>query len=382
MHPSPLTPVVAALRWGLHVLAVVLSVVVVVRCLVADPVQVAAAVLAIVWLGVYFAGIAIIGRRGWTLGWLLTLTLLWLAQLALSPEAVYLVFVLFFLYLRLLGRTGGLVAVAVSTAVAIVGFASHSGWSAAAVIGPTLGALVAVIIAAGYTQLFAEAVERQRLIDELIAAREDLAEKERAVGRAAERERLAGEIHDTVAQSLSSIQLLLHAAEASTGEQSRTSMLLARNAAADALTETRRLIAELTPAPLDGQSLAAALRSVADDAAAHGIDTHVSVDGVPGFVPMPVEAALVRIAQGTVANVIRHAQASTMHVTLTYADDAVHLDVVDDGQGFDVAGTTGYGLSTIRRRVADLDGVVDISSDSDGTTVAVTFEFPERQVVG
>ena len=298
---------------------------------------------------------------------------MWLVELALTPEATYLVFVLFFLYLHLLGRRRGSVAVVLATAVAVIGYAAHSGWSAAAVIGPVLGAGVAVVISAGYAQLFAEAAQRERLIDELVTARADLEEQQQAVGRAAERERLAAEIHDTVAQSLSSIQLLLHAAEQATGERAQVSIALARTAAANALTETRRLIAELSPAPLDGSSLADALRRVAADAAGHGIDTSVVIEGDVEHLAMPTEAALVRIAQGAVSNVVRHSQATALHLTLTYTDDDVHLDIVDDGTGFAPDTSEGYGLTTIRRRVADLGGIADVSSDAGGTTVAVSF---------
>lgn len=373
MHPSPLTPVVAALRWGLHLLAVALTVVVMVRALIATPTDVAAAIVAGVWLAVYFAGGLVVGNRRRALLWLAVLTAVWLVELALTAEATYLVFVLFFLYLHLMGRRIGLAAVTLATGVAVVGYALHNGWSAAAIIGPVLGAGVAVVISAGYAQLFAEARQRERLIDELVAARADLSDQQQAIGRAEERERLAAEIHDTVAQSLSSIQLLLHAAEQSTGEQAASSIMLARKAAGDALTETRRLIAELSPAPLDGSSLADALRRVAADASGHGITVSVLIEGDAQPLAMPTEAALVRVAQGAVSNVVRHSHAGRLHLTLTYTADEVHLDIVDDGTGFASDASEGYGLSTIRRRVDSLGGQVDITSDDGGTTVAVSF---------
>lgn len=93
----------------------------------------------------------------------------WLACLCVSAEAVYLAFVLFFVYLHLLGMRRGTLAVCVATVVAVVGFAAHNGWSVAALIGPVLGAGVAVVISAGYRGLYAEVVARQQLIDELVA---------------------------------------------------------------------------------------------------------------------------------------------------------------------------------------------------------------------
>lgn len=379
MHASPLSPVVAALRWGLHLLAVALTVVVVMRAVLAGPGQYAAAVIACCWLAVYFAGGLLVSRRPLVWAWLGALTVLWAVDLTLFAEAVYLVFVLFFLYLHVLPRIVGSIALIASTAVAIVGFGLHNGWSAAAVIGPALGACVAAVISSGYAQLFAEAAEREQLITELRSTRADLASQQQAVGRAAERERVAAEIHDTVAQSLSSIQLLLHAAEQACGPSASPTIEMARTAAADALTETRRLIAGLSPAPLQGQSLAEALRRVASDADAHGIAVRVVIEGTPQALPMPLEAALVRIAQGAVSNVIRHARAASLFLTLTYTEGEVHLDVVDDGEGFDTMATRGYGLDTIRRRVAELGGVADLDSEPGNTVLAVTFPlFPEE----
>ncbi|WP_442945618.1 sensor histidine kinase [Nocardia sp. SSK8] len=271
-------------------------------------------------------------------GWLAALTVLWLALLGLTPDAVYLAFGLFFVYLHLLPRVWGLTAVVLATAVGVVGFAAHRGWSAGAVVGPVLGAAVAIGIGLGYQALYREAVERERLISELLSTRATLAEQERTAGKLAERERLAKEIHDTVAQGLSSIQLLLHAAEQAAPDHPALDRIrLARETAAEDLAETRRLIDELAPAALDGQSLAEALARICERAQSPTLSTQLLVEGEPERLPMPVEAALVRIAQSAVANVVQHAQAARMRVTLTYDDTDVHLDIVDDGIGIDPA---------------------------------------------
>lgn len=116
-------------------------------------------------------------------------------------------------------------------------------------VGPIIGAAVAVAIGLGYQALYREAAERGRLIDELMNTREELASTSRDAGKFAERERLAAEIHDTVAQGLSSIQMLLHAAERADPDSPAIRQIsLARETAADSLAETRQLIAELTPA--------------------------------------------------------------------------------------------------------------------------------------
>ncbi|MBL1075511.1 sensor histidine kinase [Nocardia sp. 2] len=384
MHRSPLTPVFAALQLGLHVLVVILTGIVTVQAVMADEYPYLVIVLAGAFLGVYFVG----GRFRRNLRaariWLLALTALWLGLVAVAPLAVYLVFGLFFLYLHLLPRAWGMLAVVAATAVAVVGFALHRGWTFGGVIGPLLGAMVAVAIGLGYEALFREAADRQRLIDELLATRETLAEQERTAGKLAERERLAQEIHDTVAQGLSSIQMLLHAVErAAPDHPALEKIRLARETAADNLAETRQLIAELTPAALEGQSLTEALNRIARRAAAPGLDSQVLVEGAPQRLPMSVEAALVRIAQGAVSNVVQHARADRMRITLTYADDAVHLDVVDDGVGIapavlQRAPSGSFGLVAMRSRVEQQGGTMNVESDPGHTAVTVSFPLEDQ----
>jgi len=380
VHSSPFTPVFTALRLGLHVLVTTLAVVVAVRALLPGAGHPLAVVtLTVAFLAVYFAG-ALVGRRpaGIRL-WLAALTVLWLGLVVLAPDAGYLAFGLFFLYLHLLPRPWGFLAVGAATAVAVIGFGVHRGWTVAGAIGPMLGAAVAVGIGLGYEALFRESAERQRLIDELLSTRATLAEQERTAGKLSERERLAQEIHDTVAQGLSSIQLLLHAAEQSAPDHPALQQIrLARETAAENLAETRRLIAELTPAALEGQSLAQALERICLRAEAPGLITQMVVEGTPERLPMPIEAALVRIAQGAVSNVVRHADASRMRLTLTYSDTEVYLDVVDDGTGIDPAvlnrapsGT--FGLAAMRSRVEQQGGTMAVESEPGHTAITVSF---------
>lgn len=387
VHSSPLTPVVTTLRLGLHVLVTVLAVVVAVRALLPDGGGhgIAVVALTVVWLLVYFAGTEFPRSRSRTVSdgavwvWLAALTVLWLVLLALTPDAVYLAFGLFFVYLHLLPRPWGLVAVVAVTVIGVLGFAAHRGWSAGAVVGPVLGALVAIGIGLGYQALHREAVERERLIDELIGTRAILAEQERTAGKLAERERLAKEIHDTVAQGLSSIQLLLHAAEQAAPDHPALERIrLARETAAEDLAETRRLIDELSPAALDGQSLAEALERICLRAQSPALSTQLLVEGEPERLPMPVEAALVRIAQSAVANVVQHAQAARMRVTLTYGDTDAHLDIVDDGIGIEPdmvrhPRSGAFGLAAMRSRVEQQGGAMTVESEPGHTAVTVSF---------
>ncbi|MQY19181.1 sensor histidine kinase [Nocardia macrotermitis] len=380
MHRSPLTPVFAALQVALHVLMVALTVYVMVRALVpGGQYRVAVTALAVVFLLIYFGGVLLRSRPVAARVWLGALTVLWLGLVALAPEAIYLVFGLFFLYLHLLPRVWGLLAVLAATICSVVGFALHEGWTAGGVIGPVLGAAVALAIGFGYRALYREAADRQQLIDELLDTRAALAERERTAGKLAERQRLAQEIHDTVAQGLSSIQMLLHAAEGVAPDHPALQKIrLARETAADNLAETRQLIGDLTPAALEGQSLAGALERIAQRASAPGVDAHVLVEGEPERLPMPVEAALVRVAQGAVSNVVRHARAQRMRITLTYGEDGVHLDVVDDGIGIapEVFAQGTFGLNAMRSRVEQQGGRMDVESESGHTAVTVSFPSP------
>ncbi|MFF0529185.1 sensor histidine kinase [Nocardia amikacinitolerans] len=384
MHSSPLTPVVTALRLGLHVLVTTLAAVVVIRALLPGaPHPAAVAAVGIGFVVVYFAGAAKSGRSG-TLLWSAALTVLWLVLVVLSADAIYLAFGLFFLYLHLLPRPVNFLAVAAATAVAVTGFGMHRGWSVAGVLGPVLGAAVAVGIALGYRMLFRESAERERLIAELLSTRASLAEQERTAGKLAERERLAKEIHDTVAQGLSSIQLLLHAAEqAAPDHPALPQIRLARATAAEDLAETRRLIAELAPVALEGQSLAQALDRVCRRAATPSLSTQLIIEGRPERLPMPIEAALVRIAQSAVSNVVRHAKAARMRLTLTYAEAEVLLDVVDDGVGISSRVLRqpppgSFGLAAMRSRVEQQGGTMTVESEPGHTAVTVSFPVPTR----
>ncbi|MDI9917215.1 sensor histidine kinase [Rhodococcus sp. IEGM 1379] len=386
MHRSPLTPVFAGLQLGLHILVVALAGVVFLRAVIDESTLTPYIVsLSVIFAAVYLFGVAKRLRGNAALWWLAVLTLVWIVLMALSAEAAYLVFGLFFLYVHLLRRPWSLIAVVVTTAISVIGTALHREWSVAGAIGPIIGAAVAVAIGLGYQALYREAAERGRLIDELMNTREELASTSREAGKFAERERLAAEIHDTVAQGLSSIQMLLHAAERADPDSPAVRQIsLAREAAADSLAETRQLIAELTPAALDGQSLADALGRICERATSPDLEAHAVIEGEAVALPMPLEATLVRIAQGAVANVLRHSEATRMAVTLTYSEDTVSLDIVDNGIGFDVAAldrgpVESFGLTAIRRRVQLQGGTFDIESEPGHTAVTVTFPLHDGE---
>lgn len=393
MDHSALTPVFTAMRVGLHTLVVGLTLFVLLRACIAvaetgdwsRPGVIIA--LGVLFLVLYAAGARLqTGRaRGRSWLWLAALSALWLGMACLTPDAAFLVFPLFFLFLHLVAWPWNVVAVVASTVAAIVLLALHTGWSIGGVVGPLIGAAVAVVIGLGYAALFREAHEREDLIADLLATRSQLAATEREAGMLAERSRLAREIHDTVAQGLSSIQLLLHAVErADAAHPAIEHVRLARETAATNLAETRRFIRELTPPALEDQNIEGALRRLAATTSqTSGLAVNVGVSGDPVALPMTVETALLRVAQGSLANVVQHANATQVGLTLSYMDDAVSLDVVDDGRGFVPVDTAGggpagrresFGLATMRQRVAQLGGTAVVeSSPGAGTAIAVSF---------
>src|SRR5690606_10946961 len=155
------------------------------------------------------------------------------------PEAAYLAFPLFFLAQFLLGVWAGVAAVAALAAVAVVALGMHDGFTPAGVVGPVVGALVALGLGAGVRALSRESQARREVIAELVRTRSELASRQREVGRESERARLAGEIHDTVAQGLASIGMLLHAAERTDPSHPAVDQIrLAREVAGENLVET------------------------------------------------------------------------------------------------------------------------------------------------
>ena len=396
---SALTPVFSGLRIGLHVMIAGLTGLVVVRTLLgAAPNPVLVVTLALVFLATYVGGSELARRRPWRWVipvWMTLLMAEWLALTLLEQDAAFIVFPLFFLQLHVLPLRAGIPLVLVSVLLTIWSMSLHVGLGLGATLGPLTGAAVAVAVGLGYRALLREAAERQNLIQDLLATRAELAATARDAGTLAERERLAREIHDTVAQGLSSIQLLLHAAERTvTDPPALEHLRLARDTAAANLQETRRFIRELTPPALDTQTLPGALArlavSVERTALGGGqpttVSLHVTGDAVP--LSMALETTLLRIAQGSLANVAQHAGARRAEVTLSYMSDEVALDVVDDGCGFTVADAAAhrsesFGLVAIRQRVEQLGGnFVLESTPGQGTAVAVTFPIGQSFQTG
>ncbi len=203
----------------------------------------------------------------------------------------------------------------------------------------------------------------------------------REAGVLDERQRMAREIHDTLAQGLVGIITQLEAA-AQGGSGARRHTDLALDLARDSLAEARRSVQALAPAQLDEVRLADALAAVgARWSDLTGVTTTTTTTGTPIAVRPEVEVALLRTGQEALANVAKHAQASAVAVTLSYMNDVVSLDVRDDGVGFvalseDAAragANGGFGLTAMRQRIEQLGGELAVESDpGGGTTIAAS----------
>lgn len=332
---------------------------------------------------VFVAGLALQGRLGgrgdavWVS--LLFCGVVWLILQA--PEFLWVAFPLWLLAGVALPLLWALLLAAVTLAAIVTALAWSGNDSPGAVLGPLIGALVAVGLARGVLRFEHEASEHRRLVGEVLRAEDAVAAAQREVGVQAERARLARDIHDTLAQGLSSVVLLARAARREP-DAARARELLARieDTAAANLADVRRVVYDLAAA--DAGGLAEPLRRLADEvAAATGAAASVSVDPELPRLGTATEVALLRVAQGMLANVRRHAQPARFAVELARSGDAVRLDVVDDGVGFDPARVRaptlegGYGLRSLRERLAGLGGGLAVESEPGGGT-AVTAWLP------
>jgi signal transduction histidine kinase len=269
--------------------------------------------------------------------------------------------------------------------LAPVAFLLEPGRRAHGAVLPTVGsAALSLVFSAAFgtwiTRIIHQSRERADLIERLQAAQAELAEVSRQAGTLAERQRLAGEIHDTLAQGLTSIVMLLQAAEqeitADPGE-ARRHVSLAAQAAREGLAEARAMVAALTPAHLEASTLPEALRRLTGRVGAElGIDARFEVHGETRALPATVEVVLLRVGQEALANVRKHSAAGHVRVALCYGEDTARLDVSDDGTGFDPGRVNGgYGLRGMRGRILAAGGSFDVRA-RPGAGTALTVEVP------
>ncbi|MGA5564924.1 histidine kinase [Streptomyces platensis] len=384
--------------------------------------------------------------------WLGAVVAAWVVLVLLAPSFAWCAVPLFYTGLRTLPAGAASLLVGVLTVFVVVAqLRLSAGPDPNLLLAPPA---VAVLATAVFVHMERQAVRQRALIDDLIRTRRELAATERRAGTLAERQRLSMEIHDTLAQGLSSQQMLLQAAARTWDSEPATARGHIRTATeitARNLAEARRFVHDLAPADLaDGASLPEALRELAarttqselpagpppapqepptgrpaparqpaagrpavqepavqqpavqrsavqQPAAQSGpgprgaVTVRFHEDGTPVPLPDRVASALLRIAQGALANVREHAAATTVTLTLSYLDDQVVLDIADDGRGFTAppapytpstpaapavpataAGRVrGHGLPAMYARMRQLGGTLTIeSTPGEGTVLS------------
>ncbi len=334
-------------------------------------------------VAVYLVRPLVRGRAWWPTVWVLVVTLVWGILTLVAPSFAWTAVPLAFAALEVLAFGYAVGLVVLMTGVIAIGWMRIvDEFDPTLIAGPVGIALVTVL---AYRTLEQESITRQRLLDELVDAQDDLAAAQRRSGALAERTRLSREIHDSVGQGLSSINLLLNAAEQDWDRRpdlARSHVSTAAHSARSGLDEVRRVVRDLAPADIAGQDATDALPAALERLAAQtgqAIEVRVRVHGTPGPVPADLAGAVVRTVRGAMANVIEHSGAGQAVISLTYHPDEVLLDVRDDGTGFDPRRTAdvdlrGRGLRGIADRAESFGGrAVVESAPGEGTTVSVAF---------
>jgi signal transduction histidine kinase len=336
------------------------------------------AVLALVALAGWYAafGARALHRRSAMFGMVYVAGMipLFLFAIAQYDTLGFLLFVLYAQPWTMLDRISLIVAADAALAVgvgAVAYLVFHDSWRAAlAQSGISLA--FALLFGFWMFRIIDQSIDRRAVIDELERTREELAVVSHRAGMLAERERLAREIHDTLAQGFTSVVVLLELAESEVDTDpagARMRLAAARETARQNLAEARALVAALTPVDLQAAPLPEAIGRLVDRFAAEtGLPAHLRVTGEMRSLPANAEVVLLRAAQEALSNVRKHAGASRVEVSL----DGAVLTVADDGGGFDPgAPTAGYGLAGMRRRVEEIGGVLTVHSGRTGTRVEV-----------
>jgi len=250
----------------------------------------------------------------------------------------------------------------------------YSPVSVLAQVGTSLGFSVAMGL--WVTGIVRQSVSRKAVIAELEVTRAELAGVSREAGVLAERERLAREIHDTLAQGFTSVVMLLELAGSELDTDpaaARRRLATARDTARQNLAEARALVAALSPADLQEASLPQAIDRLVDRFGSEtGLPVELTVSGTARALPANSEVVLLRSAQEALTNVRKHAGADRVAVMLYFGAEGTTLTVADDGTGFDpAAARAGYGLAGMRRRVEETGGTLTVRSGPGGTAVEV-----------
>lgn len=290
-------------------------------------------------------------------------------------------------------RRHGVIGSAVIASAVFVGFAAGDGWGIEGVIAAAATAvfsgIFAIALGLWISRIAEYGEERARLLAELTAAQAEVEALSRDRGAAEERERVARDIHDTLAQTLAGLVLLAERA----GRQSRDgraddaaeSIRTVEQVARDALAEARALVARTGAVPREPVFGAAVARLV-DRFRAHGVaQIGLSMPEPEPDLDRDTQVVLLRCLQEALSNVSRHAGARAVTVAIaTPGPEEVRLRVADDGVGFDAdAVRTGYGLDGMSERVALAHGELHVaSSPGNGTVLTVILPVAAPETAG
>ncbi|MFN8420075.1 MAG: GAF domain-containing sensor histidine kinase [Anaerolineae bacterium] len=209
------------------------------------------------------------------------------------------------------------------------------------------------------------------------------------LGALEERNRLAREIHDTLAQGLAATSMQLETAEVllesgGDSEKLRRAVERALQLTRQNLEEARRSVLDLRAEPLEGKTLAEALSTLAQEVTENaGLRLRYASEGNVHSIPLRIEIGLYRIAQEALTNVVRHARASKVTIKLKAENDTVALIIEDDGQGFDPDQVSAgrFGLIGINERARLLGGSANLCSEpGEGTALEVNIPLEDEPI--
>jgi signal transduction histidine kinase len=345
--------------------------------------------LSILLSGGYVATVWAGNRLGrWQLPVIAVVTGTWVWLISTVPvpyAAVYswLAIPLACLLLRALPPRTAIVAAGIVTVLLVAALYRQSG-DLDLVLPPAAAVWATIALYAGQQR---DTAIRQQLVEQVRSTRDQLAEQQHQSGILAERARLAREIHDTVTQELAGSRMLLQAADRdwdTDPAKARQRVRGVTETLGQNVVQARRLIADLTPAELEEGGIEAALAELCRREQRYGPAVALSTAGEPRAMSPAVESALLRTAQGALANVRDHAGADRIEVVLDWRDGSVRLRISDNGSGVQdrqPGSDRGFGLPSLRERLRSLGGTLTVDS-APGRGTALIASVPTGVVTG
>lgn len=328
----------------------------------------------------YWAGRLTLQVPYYTIGWGI-----WFGLAIIHPVFMFILLVLFAHTYMYMWLPWSFVGAAILMGLTILqGVVDNGNLAPEAVLMGVTSSIAGGILAIFISAIITQSAQRHALLNELQRTRYELAIAEREAGILQERQRLAREIHDTLAQSFTSIVMNIEAAESKLASNHATAsqhLGQAKQMARHSLQEARRWVWELRPEILEQKSFDEGIREVISSwEAVNGTKAALTVTGTPLPLAPEHEVALLRVVQEALSNVRKHAEAKAVNVTLSYMGDSVSLDILDDGKGFmpqhverNHEAKSGFGLIGMRERVEQAGGTFLLeSAKHEGTTIVVT----------